>query len=163
MAKYLTWPTTSWSLRITSTHHLWTIPVFLRAYLRSSRTDHEMMSGDVMVRCFVLSCVVITTHVILSRWLTPISIGGGDSCGGTTDDGDGQNLEGRTQEQYLNVNLSHVLWKDITMSFFTILHRLNTPPSVYIARLLWRWWVLNALVFFGVLLPATNLYVKHFL
>lgn len=29
VAKYITWPETSWARRLTSTHHLWFIPVCL--------------------------------------------------------------------------------------------------------------------------------------
>jgi hypothetical protein len=32
---------------------------------------------------------------------------------------------------------------------------------VYLFRLLWRWQVLNFLVFFGVLLPGSTLYFHH--
>jgi len=149
VAKYLTWPSTPWYTRFTCTHHLWTIPVFLRAYLHSSHHDRQMMSGNVMLRCFTLSCVIVTTHVVLSRWLTPFSIeiigNGKDSDGDTQAD----------RHHYLNINLSHELWKDITFSFLQI-SKDAPSPCVYIFRLLWRWWLFNGLVFYGLLLPIFN-------
>jgi len=158
VAKYLTWPSTQWHTRFTSTHHLWTMPVFLRAYFRSSHHDHEMMSANVMMRCFALSCVVVTMHVILARWLTPNSIV--IVCNGRDDnDGNyGKIQEGR--QEYLNVNLSHELWKDISFSFLQI-SKDDPSPIVYIARLLWRWWMFNAIVFFGLLLPTTNFFIEY--
>jgi len=149
VAKYLTWPSTPWYTRFTCTHHLWTIPVFLRAYLHSSHHDRQMMSGNVMLRCFTLSCVIVTTHVVLSRWLTPFSIeiigNGKDSDGDTQAD----------RHHYLNINLSHELWKDITFSFLQI-SKDAPSPRVYIFRLLWRWWLFNGLVFYGLILPIFN-------
>lgn len=59
VAKYITWPGTSFSTRVTCTHHLWTIPLFVT------------VARGVHVLAFPLSVVIIITNVILSRWLTP--------------------------------------------------------------------------------------------
>ena len=48
--------------------------------------------------------------------------------------------------KYLNVNLSHALWKDIQFAFLQISHD-NPPAHIYLFRLLWRWQGFNALVF----------------
>ena len=65
VAKYLTWPNTSFATRITATHHLWTIPLALYA-----------VGGQLHWESYVLSVYVVTSHVLLSRWLTPFTIQG---------------------------------------------------------------------------------------
>ena len=48
--------------------------------------------------------------------------------------------------KYLNVNLSHELWKDITFSILQINYD-NPPAWLYLFRLLWRWQGFNSIVF----------------
>ena len=49
-------------------------------------------------------------------------------------------------QKYLNVNLGHELWKDISFSALQI--NCDDPPvTVYICRLLLRWIGFNTLVF----------------
>lgn len=51
-----------------------------------------------------------------------------------------------TAVKYLNVNLSHELWKDITFSILQINY--DDPPAwLYLFRLLWRWQGFNTIVF----------------
>jgi hypothetical protein len=71
-----------------------------------------------------LSSVLMVVHVCLSRLLTPLMIG----------------------DKYLNVNLSHELWKDIEIGFLQI-SKDNPPAQVYLSRLLLRWLGFNCLVF----------------
>ena len=56
--------------------------------------------------------------------------------------------------KYLNVNLSHELWKDITFEFLQIQHD-NPSTGIYLFRLLWRWQLLNGLIFVLVLRPLS--------
>ena len=59
--------------------------------------------------------------------------------------------------KYLNVNLSHELWKDITFDFLQIQYYDDPPVGVYLWRLLWRrWQVLNWIIFFAVLRPFSK-------
>ena len=112
VTKYLTWPGTSFFTRVTCTHHLWTIPLFVTA------------SGGVHVMSFPVSVVIVVTNVLLSRWLTPFSI----------------------PTKYLNVNLSYELWRDVELAFLQINY--DDPPLMrYLFRLLWRWQLLNLVVF----------------
>ena len=173
VAKYITWEGTSWATRVTCTHHLWTIPLVGYA------------CGGIYEEAFPLSAVVMVVNVLLSRWLTPKSILYHDedyaapeplslssrtrtrsTCGEDEKkvDGDITNTttstrtnkgDGQLQHKYLNVNLSHELWKDITFDFLQIQHD-DPPVGVYLWRLLWRWQVLNGIVFFAVLRPFSK-------
>lgn len=62
VAKYITWPGTSLCTRLTCTHHLWTIPLFVTA------------AGGVHVAAFPLSVIIVIVNVVLSRWLTPFQL-----------------------------------------------------------------------------------------
>mmetsp|Transcript_9793 Transcript_9793/g.15042 ORF Transcript_9793/g.15042 Transcript_9793/m.15042 type:complete len:319 (+) Transcript_9793:92-1048(+) len=129
--KYLTWPETPNIAKVTSTHHLWTIPVLLYA----TRGLHPL--------AFPLAMVITTVNVCLSRWMTPPAV---------------KIEKGRTQEtivahtsklqppavKYLNVNLSHEVWKDI--AHFIYIDDKSTT-LVYLFHLLWRWQGFNFIVY----------------
>ena len=153
--KYLTWKQTLWIDRFTCTHHLWTIPLLL----------YGGANNPITWKSFYLSVYIVTCHVMLSRWLTPHVI----QCYGTTtmtsritdnndcsDRGEKGNLGTMDPNyyRYLNVNLSHELWKDITIPFLQI-SKDNPTPFKYFIRLLTRWNLFNALVFAGILLPLS--------
>lgn len=127
VAGYIVWENTSWSTRITCTHHLWTIPIFLYA-IRALPTVS-----------LPLSAVIMVINVTLSRFMTPAAIEVVDpkSC---------DKKKPKLLEKYLNVNLSHALWKDIKISCLQINY--GEPPAlVYLWRLLWRWEGFNIIVF----------------
>ena len=142
--KYLTWKQTLWIDRLTCTHHLWTIPLFIYG------------SGTALTwDSFKLSVYVVTIQVLLSRWLTPLIIrreatNNGDDWKGNS------NKEDPRYYRYLNVNLAHELWQDITFPFLQI-SKDNPEGWVYLFRLLWRWQVFNALVFIGILHPLSRI------
>jgi hypothetical protein len=74
----------NWINRITSCHHLWTIPLVFWG-----------CGGIFHWLSVPLSGIIIILNVVLSRWMTPISI---------------ENLEDEDDEEkylYLNINLSH--------------------------------------------------------
>jgi hypothetical protein len=50
-------------------------------------------------------------------------------------------------QKYLNLNLSHELWKDIELGFLTCVNTDNPTAAQYLFRLLWRWCLLNGVVF----------------
>ena len=57
----------------------------------------------------------------------------------------------KTHDKYLNVNLSHELWKDIKIQLLQINY--DDPPALlYIFRLLWRWQGFNTIVYFTLVL-----------
>ena len=138
VAQYLTWPNTSWSTRITATHHLWTIPLTLYA-----------IGGRMQWAAYPLSALVVTIHVLLSRCLTPFTIRWNRRV-----DGRISNVE---DDKYLNINLSHEVWKDIKFGFVQI-KRDNPSVATYLFRLLWRWNLFN-LATFAFLYSVT--YVLH--
>jgi hypothetical protein len=132
--KYLTWKQTLWIDRLTCTHHMWTIPLFTYA------------ANEMTLDSYLLSVYVVTIHVLLSRWLTPYCIQIGDNA----------NIADTQLYRYLNVNLSHELWRDISFGFLQISE--DDPPCwLYLFRLLWRWNLFNFLVFVGVLSPLHKL------
>lgn len=144
VAKYLTWKQTLWIDRLTCTHHLWTIPLFVYS------------AGDVTLNSFVLSCYVVVIQVLLSRWLTPHHIRIVEHSNQVSISEQKSDRSDPTKFRYLNVNLSHELWRDISFSFLQISK--DTPScSLYLCRLLSRWLLLNFVVFLGVFLPLNNL------
>lgn len=143
--KYLTWPQTLWIDRLTCTHHLWTMPLFIYA----SNTELGLDS-------FTLSVCIVSIKVCLSRWLTPHSIQvikskeDEETCAEDATKSDPQRF------RYLNVNLCHELWRDITFGFLQISH--DKPPKwLYLWRLLWRWQLFNYLVFIAILSPLSRI------
>lgn len=134
VVKYLTWPDTSFATRLTCTHHIWTIPLVVYA------------CQGIHVAAYPLSAVVMTVSVLMSRFLTPFTIQ--------------YHQDDRRYEKYLNVNLSHELWKDITFSWLQI-QRDDPPVHLYLFRLLWRWQLLNGIIFFMVLHPLSNATFHH--
>jgi hypothetical protein len=127
VAGYLFWENTSWSTRITCTHHLWTIPLFLYATRRLPTI------------ALPLSALIMVMNVTLSRFMTPAAIE-------VIDVKSSERSKPKLLQKYLNVNLSHSLWKDIKISWLQINHD-NPPALMYLWRLLWRWEAFNVLVF----------------
>ena len=118
VAKYITWPGTSFATRLTCTHHLWTIPLFVT----TARGVHPA--------ALLLSVVIVVVNVLLSRWLTPFSLS-----------------NDKNNNKYLNVNLAFELWRDVKIEILQINHG-DPPVMLYLFRLLWRWQCFNLLVFF---------------
>ena len=134
VVKYLTWPGTSFATRLTCTHHVWTIPLVMYA------------CHGIHVAAYPLSAVVMTVSVLLSRFLTPFTI---------------QYFQNDERcEKYLNINLSHELWKDITFSWLQI-QKDDPPLYLYLFRLLWRWQLFNGIIFCMVLYPLSNFVFSH--
>jgi hypothetical protein len=79
-----------------------------------------------------LSLIYMTTNVLLSRFMSPATI----------------------QSSYLNINLSHAVWKDISFRFLQI-NSDDPPVVIYLFRLLWRWQGFNTVIF-GILYLATR-------
>lgn len=128
VAKYICWPGNSdWTSRITCTHHLWTIPLLLYG---SGGTKLHVLA-------YPLSLVCMTANVLLSRFMTPSHVAI------TTV---GYNFKSTTGTKYLNINLSHALWKDIKFGFLQINYD-DPPAPLYLFRLLWRWHGFNTIVF----------------
>lgn len=146
--KYITWPETTWATRITCTHHLWTIPLLIYA------------CGGIQYpfEAYILSAFVMVLNVSMSRWLTPpILEAKRNPCDGDDDDkNNNDDNNGKDHVvKYLNVNLSHELWKDITFEVLQIKH--DDPPTlVYLFRLFVRWQLFNGAIFFVVVYPLSN-------
>ena len=175
VAKYLTWPETSFATRITCTHHLWTIPLLVYGchcddyddnfYNKDTRMDLDGGERKLYLggAAFGFSVLVMCLNVGLSRWMTPIYIES-DNASTSEYDGIGSRTGTRitiprakqeatmTKTKYLNCNLSHELWRDITFGFLQI--QCDDPSmGVYLWRLLWRWQLLNGIILLLVLRP----------
>lgn len=111
----------NWFHRITSCHHLWTIPLVFWG-----------CGNEIQFLALPLSACVIILNVLLSRCMTPISIEKS-----LKDDDD------KCTSIYLNINLSHEMWSDVT--FFN-----PTPNVPYLVRLIFWWYSTNVLVFLAL-------------
>lgn len=85
-------------------------------------------------------------NVSLSRWLTPFVL----ELRNASNNDDKHEIV-----KYLNVNLSHEVWKDITFEALQIKHD-NPSVVVYLFRLFVRWQVFNGIILFAVLCPLSN-------
>jgi hypothetical protein len=88
---------------------------------------------------YIFSAFVMIVSVLLSRWMTPFYI----------------QYDKKSETKYLNVNLSHELWKDIKFSALQIQHD-NPSTPVYLFRLLWRWQMFNGIMYLLVLRPLSS-------
>jgi hypothetical protein len=149
--KYLTWKQTLSIDKFTCTHHLWTIPLFL--YNSARNNDDAVLTW----RTLVLSYYVVVVHVLLSRWLTPHHISSRHPTVQNDDGGEKKTNKNNDIDnyRYLNVNLAHELWQDITIPFLQISHD-NPTCWVYLFRLLWRWQLFNTIVFIAILYPLSK-------
>jgi len=118
VVSYLFWPTTTIVSRFTSTHHLWTIPLYI--YAVDLRFD---------IRSWYMSIFVVVSHVMLSRWLTPFTLPLDDDMKGKA---------AKDQVKYLNVNLSHELWRGI---------KYPLPARFNMFHILIRWQIFNLIVY----------------
>jgi hypothetical protein len=129
VSKYIFWPGTTWASRLATTHHLWTLPVVLRV----AQGIHPLS--------LPLSMVVLVTNVLLSRWMTPLVI-----------------VHGK-QSKYINANVAHEMWKDIDVSYSCLQIFAEKPHGVvYLFALLWRWQVLNCLIFLVLYVPSIYIF-----
>jgi hypothetical protein len=174
VASYLCWPgNTDWTSRITCTHHFWTIPVLL--YGSGCIGGQAVGARGLHAIAWPLSVVAMTINVVLSRFLTPSHVeeviarsvvatsdantivpGSRYKYTAATAVTGGKTV---TAQKYLNVNLSHALWKDIKFAILQINHD-HPPARVYLVRLLWRWQGFNTLIF-GLLFLLCELPRSH--
>jgi len=143
VAKYLTWPQTTWATRVTCTHHLWTLPLLL-----------STSGGQVPPSALGLSFVFMVLNVCLSRAMIPLDVNQSvrvPQIQAGSNNQDEKNFKLIKQSKYLNVNLSHELWKDIKIGILQINYD-NPPVFLYLFRLLWRWQCFNTIVYFTLVL-----------
>ncbi len=89
----------------------------------------------------------MVSNVSMSRWLTPFVLEARNNA----------NDDKHEVVKYLNVNLSHELWKDIKFDALQIKH--DDPPTyLYLLRLFVRWQAFNGIVFFVVVYPLSLFY-----
>ena len=129
VAEYLMWETTSNARRLTSSHHLWSLPVVIYQlkYLTGSK-------GVLTWEGLFWSYFVTFLNVCLSRAILPSTIPNGQA---------------KASAVYLNVNLSREVWKDVQkFEFLRIPHDSEVEPFMYLVGLTWRWCCFNTVIFF---------------
>lgn len=129
VSKYLFWPGTTWASRLTSSHHLWTIPLVLWANVESLH-----------VLTLPLSALAVIVNVSLSRLLIPHWIAASE--------------RDKLAEHYLNVNLAYEVWSDVKVPIlyifedriphlirlFVLASIFNVMAYVFMSTVL-LWWV----------------------
>eukprot|EP00536_Pseudo-nitzschia_multiseries_P001972 jgi/Psemu1/322329/estExt_fgenesh1_pg.C_260036 len=118
VCKYLFKPGSNWINRMTSTHHLWTIPLVM-----------WVSGGSFHWLSLPLSFFIVAVSAIISHLMTPVSI---KSLG-----------EDDKPDLYLNVNLSHEMWEDVKLKMF----RIGERRFPYILRLICWWSITNTIMF----------------
>mmetsp|Transcript_412 Transcript_412/g.891 ORF Transcript_412/g.891 Transcript_412/m.891 type:complete len:291 (-) Transcript_412:89-961(-) len=117
VCKYLFKPGTNWLGRISSSHHLWTIPLVM------------WVNGSIFHWLAIpLSFVVVPVSVFISHTMIPVAIR-------TKQDDD--------RDVYLNINLSHEMWADVKLRIFKI----GEKTFPYVFRLVCWWYILSSLTF----------------
>ena len=136
VAKYITWPESTWLTRITCTHHLWTIPLLTYGV------------GGIHPVALPLSWIIVILNVISCRLMTPFQIQG--------------KMKGQKGQvnKYLNVNLAFELWKDVTFESLQIQRDQPSAP-LYLWRLIWRWQLFNSIIFAFILFPLSGYHFGH--
>src|SRR5690606_3618786 len=98
-----------WVRLMTSTHHVWFIPLLL-AVLRGSGKELHLQS-------YVLSLLLTFSMSVMGRLLAPKTI--------KLDKG----------EIYMNINLAYELWKDIKFKFLSVMDNQNFAITVSFSNL----------------------------
>merc|ERR1712146_109 len=124
VAKYLIWPDTHWTSKITATHHLWFIPFVGYILARS---------GGLKFESWYLSAIAMTCLWIVSRHTVPKTL---------------KNKKDDT-ELYMNVNLAYELWKDVKIRILEVLTK--DVPYVQSVTVTMFFWNLFNLCCFGLL------------
>lgn len=139
-------------------------------------THHEKKSFlfNTFIQAYFFSICIVVVHVCLSRWLTPChlfwtrqvrkSITRNNTSSSSSSSlpnvkyskqqqQEVVHVTSIQQERYLNINLSHTVWKDIQkFSFLAITY--DCPSTcIYLIRLILRWILLNGIITFLVLYP----------
>lgn len=105
VAKYLVWPETHISQKITSTHHIWFIPIvgYVIKVILIHLIDLQQGTG-LRFESYIVAVSVTICLWLTSRLLVPKTLA---AKGEKEHDG----------EIYLNLNLSWELWKDVKSKF----------------------------------------------
>jgi branched-subunit amino acid transport protein AzlD len=124
---------------VTCTHHLWTIPFIL--YVTNGTAIVNQSSSDGVELFPLLLCFLLTmVNTTLSRLLTPFrsSVGELPAC---------VHGDEKVLGKYMNVNLSHEVWRDVAWVPGFDIDSDHPNAVVYLLRLWSRWFVLEVLVF----------------
>ena len=80
VAKYLSWPETTWMRRLSSGHHIWFLPLIICTVGIPSLPGTNIRSAPISELCwrlcgdYALSLCIMAPTAIASRWLTPFRL-----------------------------------------------------------------------------------------
>jgi hypothetical protein len=95
VATYITWPEVSKFKLLTTTHHLWFIPLNLWILKNTTGLNADHFKSSM---CFTIGLS------ILARLLTP------------------KTIKTKNSEVYMNINLAYELWKGIEFKFLKVVN-----------------------------------------
>lgn len=123
VAKYITWPSTSFIRKATTTHHIWFLPATLLAVRALSARSGTNPFGRAALGLFV---ALIAVLVVVCRAMVPMHV--------TRSNGSGEAV-------YLNLNLTYECWRDVPVRF---LHATDgRHPALHLPLLVFWWSVLT--------------------
>ncbi|KAL4465945.1 hypothetical protein ABPG74_004182 [Tetrahymena malaccensis] len=112
VAKYLTWPTTTKLRMLTSTHHLWFIPLLISIVKGTKQLTHQ---------AYFFSFAMTLFQSILGRVLVPRYI-----------------KQKKGEDIYMNINLAYELWKDVEIKFLAAFDQAPGYKAVPFSNLCWN-------------------------
>ncbi|KAL4494093.1 hypothetical protein ABPG72_016049 [Tetrahymena utriculariae] len=112
VAKYLTWPTTTKLRMLTSTHHLWFIPLLISILKGSKQLTHQ---------AYFFSFAMTLFQSILGRVLVPRYI-----------------KQKKGEDIYMNINLAYELWKDVKIKLLASFDQAPGYKAVPFSNFCWN-------------------------
>jgi len=106
MAAYMAWPETSWGERLSSTHHFWFIPICILVI--------HQLRGKFTIKSLFISLSFILPVLYASQFFPEeIILKNGETF-------------------YLNINMAHGWWKDVSGWPFSLVPTEHTPYLVFL-------------------------------
>lgn len=152
-------PNIQWYHHLTCWHHIWNLPLLAVATTMATRTTDNDPTTDEQsfwIRfcayyypTWLLASGIMTLNVVASRILTPhgVVVQTVATCPTTTTRTTTRQPGRRQFFYYLNINLSHEVWKDLAISIgFLRIQQDHPAVAVYLWRLLTRWMLLNSIL-----------------
>lgn len=120
VAKYITWPETSWLRIFTSTHHIWFIPLIIMSCVNLKKYSWPI---------YLFNYLVSLPMTIIPRLMTPKTL----------------YLFKSKQEIYLNIMCVYELWKDVKSGFFSSFDKSHPAITTMFSNQGWN--ACNILIF----------------
>lgn len=112
VAQYITWPSTTKLRLMTSTHHIWFIPLLIAVLKDTTQLSHPT---------FFMSFIMTLFQSILGRVLAPRYI-----------------KKKGCSDIYMNINLAYELWKDVKIKALSRYDNASGYKAVPFGNLVWN-------------------------